>query len=448
MSHSFYISAIPNLRYADTIDGLGYPDLKFTDGVEAPADGAWPAGTQYLYRDGVSARPVEVTFENGRLQVRLFQASSLDDYRLGVDLAAAVAERHGVDVEPEDGEPMSAEAFRTAYGDAWIREHCGTMLAMLAQTYLGGAQGLRVAGTQRELEIGPRFMTPLLKDPDTFGQRFFERFRRLQYIDREDVYTAARIRLGSPDGSREVMLSTMGEGVPYVFAGKIEAVALQGPDGDSVEITLDALAEILGDDAHWLSENLLLTPPYTGAAWAALVERARERQVPDLFALGRAAEASAAQADVDPETLRGQLSPAEWQRLLRAPFVVAFVVSAADGSVERKELEGFAKVLAALTGSEDAVLATLAREGAQRFAEFLQEVLGGSLDLAEELVGARMLVDAHCGPRQALQFKASLVALAKRVAEASGGGFLGFGKKISKEEELAIAAIARALELA
>jgi len=64
----------------------------------------------------------------------------------------------------------------------------------------------------------------------------------------------------------------------------------------------------------------------------------------------------------------------------------------------------------------------------------------------EDLQRVAAILDTHY-PNEAEVFKRTLVAIAIKIANASGG-FLGMGSKISKDEKIAIAAIAVTLGLA
>ena len=82
MSHSFYVNNLSGLSYKKIAESLGIAKLSFVDEVQVPEDGAWPQGTSYLYIDETSVRPLEISYDNDVLQVRIFQGSSLDDYIL------------------------------------------------------------------------------------------------------------------------------------------------------------------------------------------------------------------------------------------------------------------------------------------------------------------------------------------------------------------------------
>jgi hypothetical protein len=55
------------------------------------------------------------------------------------------------------------------------------------------------------------------------------------------------------------------------------------------------------------------------------------------------------------------------------------------------------------------------------------------------------LLDRKLNADDANKVKVTLVMIGKHIAESSGGGFLGFGKKISKDEKLALAGIIHCL---
>ena len=60
---------------------------------------------------------------------------------------------------------------------------------------------------------------------------------------------------------------------------------------------------------------------------------------------------------------------------------------------------------------------------------------------------ARQIVDAAVGEEKATSFAEALYDMAESVAEASGGGFLGMGSKIGKEEKVMLSGIRKLLHL-
>lgn len=134
----------------------------------------------------------------------------------------------------------------------------------------------------------------------------------------------------------------------------------------------------------------------------------------------------------------------ESEMLARAPLLVFLLVAAADGKVDKKELAGFEAIIDVVMEGASPLLRKAMSEMLPQMERFLGEMLGRNP--VEDLQRIAAILDAHY-PEEAEVFKRSLVAIAIKIANSSGG-FLGLGSKISKDEKMAIAAIAVALGLA
>jgi tellurite resistance protein len=128
--------------------------------------------------------------------------------------------------------------------------------------------------------------------------------------------------------------------------------------------------------------------------------------------------------------------------------VLAFLlVAASDGNVDKKEVEGFGKVLHGLAAQQgNAAVARMMRTTAEQLDEILPRILSGKTNPAQTMQALNMLINDRFSEEDAQIMKASLLFLAHQVA-ASSGGFLGMGPKISKDEKAALAALADILGL-
>jgi hypothetical protein len=143
----------------------------------------------------------------------------------------------------------------------------------------------------------------------------------------------------------------------------------------------------------------------------------------------------------------------EWKKLLEAPLLASFAISAADPSgLFGLIREGFASasVLAEVKANPaaDALLTAVvddlltsdgrsaARDGVKTVATG-GDIAGAKDRALAELKNAVAIVNAKA-PADATAFKAWLGHIAQKVAEASGeGGFLGFGGEPVSEKEKA-----------
>lgn len=139
-----------------------------------------------------------------------------------------------------------------------------------------------------------------------------------------------------------------------------------------------------------------------------------------------------------------ELSEEVLQHLAKAPVLIFLLVAAADGSIDKKEIKQFQKILQ--DPAYQPLFAAM-RESKSDLSEMLATMQNSERSLVDELAILRGILESLMPEDAATLYKVMLLKLAKSIAEASGG-FLGvFGSKISKEETLAIAAIASALGL-
>jgi tellurite resistance protein len=131
--------------------------------------------------------------------------------------------------------------------------------------------------------------------------------------------------------------------------------------------------------------------------------------------------------------------------LARAPCWVFVLVAAADGTVDAKER----KRLRELLGRTDAFATPWMRDAIGRASERLDPILD-ALDAepkraVPDLTRVADLAEQHLPAEQAHELKHDLLAFAKAIAQASGGGVLGLGNKIDWKEELVIGRLASIL---
>ena len=452
MSHSFYVPGVSGLSVEHVFKGAGLPDLFFTEDSPDSSSGDWPAGTSYVYQDQVSVRPVEITLEEGVFQSRIFSGSSPDDYRLGLKLAVAVASVTGSKIEPEDGDPLTVAELQDSYGEAWIKEHSLTTLRMLVGQFQqqGGEGSMTLSGTRSRLKVGPRFMSSLLEDPDSFSRNFYDRFRRLNYIDREDVYSANVMKLGEQDGDREVRLTVYSEGVPSLLPAVADLVTVRGvetfsgrPEGTSrtFNVSIDDLAKALGDRGVWLSEDFLFASHLEGADWDALQDSLAAAHVEDIFSRGSVPTPTQEESAIAP------FSHQEWSGLCMAPTLIFVAVAAADGEIDPKEIAAYQDSLRKAAESGESLYHRILL-GAMKNSEAQMEAMrSGQVDPEASLRAIGTLFDARLSPEESHELKTELFNLGLSVAQASGGGLFGFGSKIDKKEKAALAFIAVCLGL-
>ncbi len=143
---------------------------------------------------------------------------------------------------------------------------------------------------------------------------------------------------------------------------------------------------------------------------------------------------------------KSDFSTEEWDGLLNAPFMVFYAVAAADGKVDEKEANSFIKAISQAQSYKSILLQQVLVETADNISSFLEKIQAGHYSFLEELNKVREVVESKLTAEDAHMFKLSLLGIGKEIAEASGG-FLGFGNKISPQEQESLAAIAMALSI-
>lgn len=138
------------------------------------------------------------------------------------------------------------------------------------------------------------------------------------------------------------------------------------------------------------------------------------------------------------------LSQEEMELLVRSIFAVFRLVATADGRADAREIESFKQMLKVSAQSDNPLLQRVLQQAAGESEQRTSSppVPGsGEADAPETLRSAADLLESKLGEKESLGFKVGLVMMGKRIAEASGGGFLGLGKRTAQEEAEAIAAI-------
>jgi hypothetical protein len=138
------------------------------------------------------------------------------------------------------------------------------------------------------------------------------------------------------------------------------------------------------------------------------------------------------------------LSTSDWETLQLGVIAMFWGVAGADGKVDEKEISVFATEMmeAPLYKSDLAkeVFGTIFGQ----LAVLLEKYKADPRDLLKHLTDVADVLDRVVGGPEREGFKRALLAVAVKVAQASGGMF-GFGDKISKNEKAAVTALGVAL---
>ena len=460
MSHSFYIGNVGDASLSQTLEALPFDDL-----IVEPQNpnGGWPE-IAHVYQDGVSVRAIETAMEGDRLQVRIMAYSSPDDFALAAAITDQVASQFGKEIEPEDNESMSVDRWREEYGLEWQREQAKTYLQMLVSMYTSDRHDgvLRMWGTRQEFLVGPRVMDPLLADPDNFSKNFFERVRRLNYLEREDVFGPSLLAAREEGSGKQAVFCVLGEDVPTALSSQAAFVVLnhaglgsEREDDGQTTLTFDDFADIAGDSLTWLGDGVALTPAYQGDAWQTIIDAAKTKQTgffdrPELLRDPSEDEGNGSASPAGDDAAPFGISNEHWELLAHSVIAVFLIIAGADGTVDKKEVQAFQKnLLAGVLGvGECEIIPVAFMKAAEGLEQRLSEIsqMGGE-NIAGLVAASRQIVEAGAGAEKAAVFAKALYDMAESIAMASGGGFLGMGSKVGKEEKVVLNGLRQLLQL-
>lgn len=145
-------------------------------------------------------------------------------------------------------------------------------------------------------------------------------------------------------------------------------------------------------------------------------------------------------------TIKPKFTSTEWQLLRDGPEWILAALAAADGNValttRAKESGAYKDAVKEFRTASELVNEVLADQGKPA-----KELKGATLSDAEQAIEEiNSLLDKKLTRGEADPYRVFLTRIADSVAAAAGEGVLGFGKKISENEEKALARIKTALK--
>lgn len=284
MSHTFSVAAPVPPDYSELMDGLPFEDVVPDPGQEEPDGGPWPEGIRHYYRDGISTRGVEVSWEDGVFAVRINTLAAPEDYDLALHFIECAAELLGVPIDPEGGDTIPADQLRAIYDADWVQQTNRAGLATVGALVSNNEYGsLRLGGVIREVHVGPRVWGELTAagPPEEMLDRVVEFMRYVQYVNADEDYYAATVmtlqQQKKSDGeARQITVTAFGPDVRYLFPS-VEYLVLVGQEEDEpvMFVPYERLPELLADyEWEWLDEKQTLVEPVPEEDWNALRERA------------------------------------------------------------------------------------------------------------------------------------------------------------------------------
>ncbi len=144
--------------------------------------------------------------------------------------------------------------------------------------------------------------------------------------------------------------------------------------------------------------------------------------------------------------MTSQLAPAETETLVDALYAVLALIAAADGEIDEKEHKRFLEMLSAAAQTDEPLRSVI--KAALDHAESREAKAYASSQAAIDQVRAALrVVEQRFPPEATRSFRHGLYVMGKAIAEASGGGFLGFGSRTNQAERDALAVLAACLGL-
>ena len=146
-------------------------------------------------------------------------------------------------------------------------------------------------------------------------------------------------------------------------------------------------------------------------------------------------------------TDKSSFTDSEWQTLLFTPLWVFFAVAGADQNVDEKEVESFTNELQQAVFFKEPLVRDVLLGLAGDFQKIMEAFQKDRRDVLAGLNDAGSLLDTKATTDSANNFKRAMLLIGRNIAQASGGGPLGMGDKVSDQEKQAIVLVAAALKV-
>ncbi len=290
MSFSFSIQAPEPPIVGEVFDGIDYWDIQCDK--ELSFDDPWPEGTQMLFRDGISARGIEITYENDEIQVRILTLSSPSDYELAfcfLDSIASCLDQEFINPEGEE-EPysFSIDQLRERYNQEWIQETNSYGLNFIKKMLDEEHQYVNLIGYRRDFYIGKRLYQELLDDGpyEELQERVIAKMIEVQSVDNESYFPAQILLLkkdregDSENSSQEeesnpekmISFSVVAPGIGYLIA-KVKYIALYQENQSPLFIRLEDFRKLIPISSwSYVDECQFILEPIDEMDWHSFLE--------------------------------------------------------------------------------------------------------------------------------------------------------------------------------
>jgi hypothetical protein len=126
---------------------------------------------------------------------------------------------------------------------------------------------------------------------------------------------------------------------------------------------------------------------------------------------------------------------AEWQTLQFTPLWTFVACAGADRNIDDKEKAAFAKELAEAGLYKSALAREVLGSLAANLSTIMPAFTADSRSYLAGMSNAADVLDQKVPAEEANDFKKAILGIGIQVCQASGGGFMGKGDKISEEEK-------------
>lgn len=371
-------------------------------------DGNDTYGEKFLTEGSI--RGVLVSEEGNDIEIKLHTFASRSDQYLAARMAWE-AINMGATVEKEGYGPIAAEDLGAEAVEATHAEWFGLSMRMLDRMGEGGQ--LPIFGfLSLAIEPGDRG-----KDAETLERDLIARLAGFG-----EAFLSSRMVL-EMDGVGQKKVCILQPDMSSLMEKDVEGVALR----ESI-VPVNDFLDALGDRALD-GGGCWVFPPASSLDPATLQSLAGKS-----FGNGGG-------------TASGEPSDAEWMEIAKGPVLAFLLVAAADGKVDKKELEGFGKVITQLAAQQQhKAVARMMQTAYGNLNTMIPALVSDMGNAVATFESVTKLIDTRFAKEDAMMIKTAILFLAREIAESSGG-FLGFGPKISKDEKMALVAIMNLLGL-
>lgn len=268
---SIAVTAPPDMQAVlDTIsETLHINDLRIAGDM---AD-VWPEGVTRLFREHVSTRYTEVSFDGASFDVRIFTNAWLEDVALALALVEIVAA--DADVDTVDAEPfgeLRVEELAQHYDRAWTEAQFSSGIGAIGHLIKEGRGPIQIPGPRRPVYVDRTLLEEMARSIDD-GVRLL---REIRWHPRR---TAGEFVSKDKDGTEKTLALWFGD--DCIFPS-VEWLAISpSRDGkDAFLIPASRLKEIAGTHWHRLDASQAILDAVTDdGEWAAIVAHARGYQL-------------------------------------------------------------------------------------------------------------------------------------------------------------------------